>query len=315
MIRKILVPLDGSELGEHALPLAASLAKKTGAMLHLAHVHQPSPPIPAGGLELVDLFDVHLRQDEEAYLADVARRVREQADVPVSTFLLEGGEVARLLREYAETADVEMVVMATHGRGTLGRWWLGSVADELARSMPRPVVMIRPEEGKADLSQKPEPKCVLVALDGSKMAEEVLEPAAAMAQPFGAEMALVRVCPPVIRASYLPDGTSLPGLTQTALDNISSAQKKAVKECREYLDGIGARLRKYGMKVTQHVVIEEDPAAGILAAAKDCQASIIALETHGRVGLSRLFMGSVADRVVRGGGIPVLINRPAAVPA
>ncbi len=311
MIRKILVPLDGSEFGEHALPLAASLAKKTGAMVHLVHVHQPAPPIPAAGLEMVDLFDVHLRQDEEAYLADAARRLRDLADVPASAMLLEGGNVPNLLREYAQSADAEMVVMSTHGRGTLGRWWLGSVADELARSMPRPVVMVRPGEGKADLSQRPEVKCVLVALDGTPEAEEVLGPAAELAEPFEAEMALVRVCPPVLRASYLPDGTSLPGLTHTALENISAAQKKAVKECREYLDGVGDRLRKYGLTVTQHVLIEEDPAAGILAAAKECNASVIAMETHGRVGFSRLFMGSIADRVVRGGGVPVLINRPA----
>jgi len=311
MIRKVLVPLDGSEFGEHALPLAASLAKKTGAMLHLVHVHQPAPPIAAAGLELVDLFDLHLRQDEEAYLADVSRRVRELADVPASSMLLEGGDVAKVLREYAETADAEMVVMSTHGRGMLGRWWLGGVADELARSMPRPVVMVRPEEGKADLARKHELKCVLVALDGTPLAEDVLEPASALAEPFEAEVAIVRICPPVLRASYLPDGTSLPGLTHTALENISSAQRKAITECREYLDGVGDRLRKSGLHVTQHVTIEEDPAVGILAAAKECNASIIAMETHGRMGFSRLFMGSIADRVVRGGGIPVMIRRPA----
>jgi nucleotide-binding universal stress UspA family protein len=310
MIRKILVPLDGSEFGEHALPLAAALAKKSGAMIHMVHVHQPAPPIPAGGMELVDLYDVHLRQDEEAYLSDCVRRVREQADVPASSMLLDGGDVASLLRGYAETVDAEMVVMSTHGRGTLGRWWLGSVADELAHAIARPIVMVRPGEGRADLAVKPEIKCILVPLDGTPLAEEALLPAEEWAKPFEAEIALARVCPPVLRASYLPEDVTMAGLTRSGLEEVAAVQRKANAECRRYLEGVAAKLQKRGLKVTTHVNVAEDSAAGIVEAAKESDASLIAMETHGRTGLSRLFMGSVADRIVRGGGYPVLINRP-----
>jgi nucleotide-binding universal stress UspA family protein len=312
MIRSILVPLDGSAFGEHALPLAASLARKAGAMLHLVHVHQPAPPVPAVGFEMVDLFDLHLREDELAYLADVSRRVHDAADVPVKTALLTEGDVVRSLRDYASTNAVEQVVMATHGRGAMGRWWLGAVADELARTMPRPVVLIRPEEdGKTDLGRKVELNSIVVALDGTPLAEQVIEPAIRLGEPFGAALALVRVCSPVLRSSYLPEGTTFPGLLQSHLEEMTAMQRKAEQECREYLNKVAANLAERGLCVSTHVPVEEEPADGILAVAKERRADLIAMETHGRRGLSRLFMGSVADRVVRGGGVPVLLNRPA----
>src|SRR5688572_26065750 len=124
MIRKILVPLDGSEFGEHALPLAAELARRTGAMLHLIHVHQPVPAVPAAGLELVDLYDSHLKDSERSYMEAVAQRLRDEADVHASSIMLDGGDVAEVMRDYAKTVEAEMAVMATHGRGALGRWWL-----------------------------------------------------------------------------------------------------------------------------------------------------------------------------------------------
>jgi nucleotide-binding universal stress UspA family protein len=310
VIRTILVPLDGSAFGEHALPMAASLARSVGAMLHLVHVHQSAPPVPTVGFEMINLFDLHLREDELAYLSDVKRRVAEACDVPVTSALLGEGDVVRSLRAYADDHAIEMVALATHGRGALGRWWLGSVADELARTMTRPVVLVRPGEGRTDLRQRPALRSIVVALDGTASAEQVLEPAVRLGEPFGAAFALVRVCPPVIRSSYLPEGTTLHGLTHGALEQLAALQRKAEGECRDYLDGVAMTLRGRGLHVTTHAPVEEEPADGILAVARARHADLIAMETHGRRGLSRLFKGSVADRVVRGGEAPVMLNRP-----
>lgn len=312
MLRSILVPLDGSTFGEHAIPVAAGLARKSGAVLHLVHVHQPAPPIPAVGFEMVDLFDLHLREDELAYLADLARRVQEQANVPVQTTLLAEGDVAHSLREFVNEKGAELLVLSTHGRGTLGRWWLGAVADELARTMPCPVVLVRPEdEGKADFARRVEWRSILIALDGTATAEQIIEPAIKAGEPFGASFALVRTCSPVIRSSYLPEGTTLAGLTHSHLEQIAALQRKAETECHNYLDGVAKRLAERGLCVSTHVPVTDEPAEGILVVAKQRRADAIAIETHARRGLSRLFMGSIADKVVRGGGVPVLLNRPA----
>jgi len=311
MIRNILVPLDGSEFGEHALPIAASLARRAGAILHLAHVHQPSPPVTAVGLEFVDLFDLHLQQDEQAYLSDAGRRVREACPVPTHTALLPNNDVVHALRDYAEKESIDLVVMATHGRGTLGRWWLGAVADELARTMTRPVMLIRPEEGKTDLLLQPEVKSIVIPLDGTPLAEKVIEPAIELGSMFGATYSLVRSCSPVVRSNYLPEGTTVHGVTESVLENIRGLQRKAEKDCRDYVEGIAKKMTERGLIVTTHVPVEEEPADGILAVAKERRADLITMETHGRRGISRFFMGSVADKVVRGGGVPVLMNRPA----
>src|SRR5262249_30980903 len=149
MIRSILMPLDGSTFGEHALPLAASLARSAGATLYLVHVHQVLPPETIAGVAVMDSVDLHMRQDERAYLADVARRLRHAGPVAVEIALMDG-EVVPALREYAQQQFIDLVVMSTHGRGALGRFWLGSVADELLRELPRPAILIRPHDGKPD---------------------------------------------------------------------------------------------------------------------------------------------------------------------
>src|SRR5262245_50453860 len=153
MVRSILVPLDGSTFGEHALPMALSLARRSGAMLHLAHVHQIAPSTSVAGVAVMDSIDLHLRQDEQAYLADVTRRAREHGDVPITTALLDG-EVAGALRTYAAARLADLVVLSTHGRGAMGRFWLGSVADELLRDLPCPALLVRPHESKPDLRRE-----------------------------------------------------------------------------------------------------------------------------------------------------------------
>src|SRR5262245_5245425 len=144
MLRSILVPLDGSDFAEHALPLATGLARKAGVKLHLAHVHRAPPPTAFAGIVALDVEDLHVRQDEQAYLADVARRLNE-CDEPVAlkTALL-FGEVGEAVEMYCLRESVDLVVMATHARGAFGRFWLGSITDELTSRLSQSVLLVRP---------------------------------------------------------------------------------------------------------------------------------------------------------------------------
>jgi nucleotide-binding universal stress UspA family protein len=309
MIRSILVPLDGSTFGEHALPLAAALARRAGAVLHLVHVHQLVPPATVAGVAVMDTIDLHLRQDEQAYLADVARRVAEKGPITVKTALIDG-EVVSLLHQHASLVSADLVVMSTHGRGAMGRFWLGSVADDLVRETPLPVLLVRPQEGKADFQRESQLKSIVVPLDGSPLAEQVLEPALAVGKLFDAALTLVRVDRPVVRPTYLPEGSSILGLTHSVLEQVQELQHRAQEESQKYLEGVAAKLAARGFRVHTRVVIDEQPAAGILLEAQARHADLIALETHGRRGLSRLIRGSVADKIVRSGIVPVLLHRP-----
>jgi len=316
MIRSILVPLDGSTFGEHALPMAASLARRAGAILQLVHVHQIVPPTTLAGVAVMDSLDQHVRQEELAYLADVARRISERGAIRVETALIEG-DVAHALHDFAEQVAADLVVMSTHGRGAVGRFWLGSVADDLIRELPRPVLLVRPYEGQPDLSREPQLKSIVLPLDGTPHAEKVLEPALDLGTLFGATFTLVRVIKPVLRPSYLPEGSTLHGLMHGVTAEVEQLQQHLRQmeaqhqaEAQRYLDEVAARLFERGQQVQTRVTIDEIPAVGILQEAQVRHADLIALETHARRGLSRVLRASVADKLIRGGSVPVLLSRP-----
>jgi nucleotide-binding universal stress UspA family protein len=310
MLRSILVPVDGSSFGEHALPMAVSLARKAGAVLHLVHVHQAVPPAYVAGVAIMDSLELHRRQDEQAYLSDLKRRVTEGRAVAVESALLEG-EVATALQEYAAAKGIDLMALSTHGRGALSRFWLGSIADQLVREATLPLMLFRPQDGRPDLKKEVALKKALLPLDGTAVAEAILEPALALSGLFGAELVLVRVVLPVIRPAYVPEGTSAISLSPTFPEEISALQSRLQDEAKSYLDGVAARLRGRGAKVETCVVVEEQAAAGVLREAQARHVDLIAMETHARRGLSRLFLGSVADKVVRAGVVPVLLNHPA----
>ncbi len=314
MFRTILTPLDGSTFGEHALPLALGIARRSGASLRLLHVVQPPASIYSESpLFLEDSYlesyvREHQRSASLAYLGAVARRLKGLPG-PGATRLVAEGEVRDAIRAQAELAPADLVVMTTHGRGPLGRFWLGSVADELVRTLSMPVLLVRPREGVPDLEREADLKRILIALDGSTLAEQVLEPAVEIGRLTGAEFTLLRVVRPIVLPQYALEGGGL-GPIVVGLEKLEAEEKKQCEQAEQYLEATAAPLRSRSLPVQTRVVVEDQPAAGILRAAQKEDSDLIALATHGRRGLSRLFLGSVADKVVRGGRLPVLLVRP-----
>lgn len=306
MIRSILVPLDGSEFGEHALPMAASLAKKANATLHLAHVHQLVMPVTVEGVAILDTADLHVRLDEQAYIADVARRIAGRAPLKVEQALLDG-DVVSALKDFSARKSIDLVVMSTHARGAIGRFWLGSVADTLVSQLALPILLVRAHEGKPDFARELDMHRIVVPLDGTAVAEQMLASASEVARLFDAELHLVRVNPPPILTDYLPEGV---GSVRIPMPDSELAMRER-EESTRYLAGMAEELAAKGLRVRTHVVVGERPSDGILAEAEADHADLIAVETHGRRGLSRFFFGSVADEVVRGSEVPVLLQKVA----
>ncbi|MGL4549598.1 MAG: universal stress protein [Gemmataceae bacterium] len=291
MVRSILVPLDGTEFGEHALPMAACLARNAGATLHLVHVSD----WPRGG----DL----------TYLSRLARRLNEKSPVKTVTALLEG-DVVPALKEYAGFEAIDLVVMCTHARGPLGRFWMGSVADDLEVAIDRPVLLIRPAGGRPDLQDEAGLKSIVIPLDGTDVAEKAIAPALDLGALFDAEFTLVRVVVPAILSTYLPEGVGA-HTAAAAVADAAEIDARQMEAGRVYLEGVADGMRAKGARVHTHVLCESRPAEGILAEAEAEHADLIAVETHARRGLARMFMGSVADSLVTGEGPPVLLAHPA----
>lgn len=299
--RSLLVPVDGEPFGEHALPLALGIARRAGAEVRVVHVYcplqstfQPDRLYPDSGL------DTFLRRRQQAYLDDLFRCLRKVTSVPVTPVFLEGREVADSLCE-ATSAGTDLVVMARHGRGPLGRLWFGSVADVLMRRLSVPLLFVRGYNTPADLTGDPLVRHVLIPLDGSGFAEQVLEPAIALGSLGGADHTLLRAIPSVTDYSL---GYPGPGSQRPLADSQQA-------EAWDYLRRTAERLGGRTFRIHPRVVHDEQPVAkAILHYARTHEADLIALATRGRGGLARLFQGGVADRVVRGASVPVMVFRP-----
>lgn len=295
--KNILVPLDGSAFSEASLPVALEAARRRGDGIELMVVFEDEPSVagwPLSPERVAASFD--------AYLKTVVERIGPVEGTAITT-TVEGGNVMEHLVKHAGRWNTELVVMSTHGRGAVSRAWLGSVADHMVRHATVPILLVRPVEGEdVDVGATPSLDNVLVALDGSHRAERGLEYAVRVSGP-DASYTLLRVVPgPILHwSTYIP----------AAIQETSEGLKKGRAEAEAYLAQVAERLRASGLAVTTQVVDGVPPAAGILSWAEDHPTDVIAITTHGRTGLSRLLLGSVADKVVRGSSAPVLITRAA----
>jgi nucleotide-binding universal stress UspA family protein len=303
MFQSILVPLDGSRFGEHALPFALSLARRTGAMVQLAHVH--IPVVDASGIVVLDLdADQRARVHAEGYLADVARRLAAVAsDVRVSTALIEGLP-AQARHEPLAAAKADLFVLATHGRGPVSRAWLGSVTDALMRTASVPLLLIRPGDQAPNGLVAPPFRHMLIPLDGSSLAEQALAPALALGRLMEARYTLLRVVQPEVLVGYVWESAGPAGIDEARTQQL-------LDEAEAYLQQVAQRLQGQGVFVQTRAIAHPQPASAILEEADSQQADLIALATHGRGGIKRLLVGSIADKVVRGATHPVLVYRPA----
>ncbi|HEY7423014.1 MAG TPA: universal stress protein, partial [Gemmataceae bacterium] len=295
MYRSILVPLDGSRQSEQSLPYAAALARRSGASLQLAYVH--TPLLLGEGILYLGTMDVPLWEEEKQYLLGVVDRLKKAGLEKVSTHVLEG-PIAETLQEHALGEGSGLIVMTTHGRGPVSRFWLGSVADQLVHRLPMPLLLIRTREDVPPQVSEPEVHNVLVALDGTPTAEQILQPVAALAKVLGASLTLLRVVPSVV-----------PHIIYTEAAVGANLADKLRAEAHVYLQRVADSLRDRGFAVQTRIIVHAHPSAAILNEAASGEYDLLALATHGRRGLPRLFLGSVADKVVRGASVPVLVHR------
>lgn len=306
MFKKLLIPLDGSPLAEQALPTAAQIATAVNADVDLIAVHrQPGVVATQGTIDrsIQGWAEADRYLDRRASSLSAQTRGRVTHSVPA-------GEPVECICARAADIGADLIVLTSHGRTGFSRFWMGSVADGVVRRSSIPVLILRAVEDVNAPAAPLQFRRILVPLDGSKLAEEALGPAVDLAMAEDAELLLLHIVHPV----------PLPTVNYEMawvgpLPTDEPATQLLVKEGRAYLASIGAKLGERGVKrVTEHVMVTGNTATAIIALAKARQADAIAMSTHGR-GVSRLVIGSIADKVLRGCDVPLLIHRPATVPA
>jgi nucleotide-binding universal stress UspA family protein len=291
------------------LPLALSIARRSGASVEVAHVHETLAPIfsqPIAGMAAT--FDKEIRARRTAYLNGVIKGLKSQSKVHIIPVFLEGAVVPAILDSVSGKKN-DLIVMTTHGHGPLARFWLGSVADELVRHAPVPILLVRPqEENVASPPKEPVFRKILVAVDGTPLSESILEKAVPLASAMQAEVLLVRVIQPTVIGNLAILEVSAGGIAPTVIEKLETWHEERLQEATAYLEKLAGTLRLKSLTVRTNVVSLEQPAVAIMNEARSQGADVIAIETHGRSGLARFFLGSVADKVIRGATIPVLVH-------
>ena len=279
MYTRILVPLDGSKLAEQVLPHVKRLA--SAFELHMELLSTFSPPFIYRGPN-PSSFPHQIEDNIRAHSMDYLHSIKSSLvdlGVPVSCTVRLGEPASWIVTEAEKEADT-LIAMSTHGRSGITRWVLGSVADKVLHDTTAPVLFLKSQDEDTP-TEEASLTSVIVPLDGSSLAEQVLPHVVALAQALRLSVTLVRV---------------------------SSHHGEA--EASGYLQEIGGKLRQQGVSSVKELVLNGHPATAIVDIARDIPNNLVTMTTHGHSGIGRWILGSVTDRVVRHSGSPVLVVHP-----
>jgi nucleotide-binding universal stress UspA family protein len=297
----ILVPLDGSSLAEHALPCAVTLARGLGSELVLLRAIWIAPEIldmlGESSVEFNTLV-AHLEAEATGYTSALAQQLREAG--LNAKHVVQHGPAAETIVDYASLNDISQIVMATHGYSGIKRWTHGSVAERVLQTAQVPLLLVRVDGQDASSDWQRPARCrrILVPLDGSSLAEQILPAAVRIAQAMSGELMLLQV--PIAQMA----GWTTSEWPAPVLSMLATAEENA----QAYLSNVAGRLTQQGIVVSTATRIGS-VANAIVEYAEDNQVDLIALCTHGRTGLARWALGSVADRVLRASNTPILLIR------
>lgn len=293
MPARVIVPLDGSKFAEDALATALTLVDS--GRLDLVTAIEGAPPFS------VPEYDALARDWAMRYLDGVMEKLPPSVTVQPHVLV---GVPTKEIAAFIDESEADLVVMATHGRGPVTRAWLGSMADYLIRTSTVPLLLLHleKEEEPSYQAEAHDFKRVLIPLDGSELAESAIDGVREAFGP-GVEVTLLRVVqyPYHFVSPYLPD----------TIQGNQELFRQATAQAKDYLTEAAWRLKDKVAGVETEVTVSEHPAHAIVDHAHADEFDCIAMATHGRSGLRRLALGSVADKVIRTSKIPVLTFRPA----
>lgn len=283
---RVLVPLDGSSTAEFAIRFAVDLASRHTAELLLLYLEYL--PAPAEGAQTASP-DAQAAGHIREYLDRLRREIRA-AGVPVQDHVVGSRDLPGALLRFIEAERVSVIVMSTQGHTGMLRWLLGGDVERALSNLPVPIMLVRPSYQK-----------IVVPLDGSRWSESAIPRAVELARVHGAELILVHVYP-----SHLADYAD-----QWALAGQQQIADQAVEQMHEQLIALRNRLRQEGLRAREVLIRGSNPAQAICDFVESEDGiSLVVMSTHGRTGLARWLVGSVAQSVLKCARCPVMLVHP-----
>jgi nucleotide-binding universal stress UspA family protein len=298
MIRRILIPLDGSVTAERVVPYARTFARGLRLPVELLAVVDVGSLLTS--VETARFFD-NLVEEELRKSKEYLERIAERFAGSRVKRSVEQGSAAEAIIEKAAADESTLVAMTTHGRSGLNRWLLGSIAEKVLRATTNPLLLVRASterkaEGEATLES------VVVPLDGSELAEHALPIVAEIAKKLRLEVFL-------FRAYSNPYGPFITGAGYYAV-NHDELLAGIRDDARNYLEEKMAELKKQGIGELSYLLQEGVASDEIVSMGSQIPDSLIVMCSHGRSGMKRWALGSVTETVVRHSRSPVLVLRP-----
>jgi nucleotide-binding universal stress UspA family protein len=300
MYRTIMVPTDGSGFDREAILVALRVAERCNAKIRLVRVLSPNSHTgfgisPDGVIATTETGQAeHDTALGELYGLATECRSISAAEISVD---LEEGPIRDVLAGYAKRNDVDLIVISSHGRRGIARLSLGSVTDSLIRGTTIPVLVVKPKASYLAPQATKEFHHLVVPLDGSALAEQILERVVPLAKVEEAEITLLHVVTTSSDSNRL-DPAKAPWWGK----KVAGAQAYLARRARE--------IRLQGVATKIDVVVGNKIAESITDYARTNRADLIAIATHGRGGFARVLHGSVADAVTKLAMSSILVFHP-----
>ncbi len=296
MYRKMLVLLDGSKLAEVVFTYARELSARLNINLELLHV---CSPLEAEQLPMHQVYIEHMAEMLQKQTEEMRSRIEGQISDPgvKARGKVVVGYPAEEILKYAEENNIDLIMLSSHGRSGIRAWGLGNVANKVIHASPVPVWLVPTELREEVIYDKLPVRAIVIPLNGSPMAEEVIPHAIAISKQRGAETEIILIHVETRKTSTMYYG------------DIQREQDEKM-EATNYLNDVVKRIEGEGIQARAEI-LSGVPAEAIIDFVRDHPTQLIAMSTHGRAGLSKMIFSGITENVLNlVKKTPILLVKP-----
>lgn len=297
MVNPILVPLDGSLLAECVLPHAVAIAQAFNARIILLRVLEKNQANASA--QLFDLLNWQIKKTEaRLYLEKISTRL-QKSQLQVTTTVLEG-LAAETITEFSENQGAKLIILSSHGRNGLSQWEISSVTQKVIFGAPASILIIRAHQPSTNELMEQPYRQILIPLDGSRRAENVLPLTILMARFHQAQIHIVHVVKKPEMARHMP-------LTPEDVDLSNRIVARNREVAIHYLEQLRSRSPLDGIQLQTHLFTSDNAMAAIHDLVEQEHIEMVALSAHGYSGNNQWPYGSLVNNFILYGQVPLLI--------